>query len=219
MKKVVVVLSGGMDSATTLYQAIKDGFDPYTISFNYGQRHKKELDYAKELCENISINHKVVDITNLTEVINKSALTNADIDVPEGHYAQENMKITVVPNRNMIMLSLATAWAESMGLKTVYYACHANDRAIYPDCRAEFVTALSQATQLGTYSQVKILAPYVNKLKADIVAIGHALGIDYQRTWSCYEGLEKHCGQCGTCQERKEAFQIAGVFDPTLYEV
>lgn len=222
MKKVVVVLSGGMDSATTLYQAIKDGFDPYTISFNYGQRHKKELDYAKELCENISINHKVVDITNLTEVINKSALTNADIDVPEGHYAQENMKITVVPNRNMIMYSIAIGYAVNIGALAIYVGVHSGDHAIYPDCRPEFISELDKIAKIANEGFIAedftVKAPFLNKTKADIVRIGHELNVPYELTWSCYKGGKEHCGKCGTCVERMEAFELAKIKDPTLYE-
>lgn len=221
MDKAVVVLSGGMDSATALYQARADGFEVSAISFNYGQRHKKELDYAKALCEKENILHYVVDLSNITSLISNSALTG-NIDVPEGHYAAENMKLTVVPNRNMIMYSIAVGYAVNIKAKAVYVGVHAGDHFIYPDCRPLFIESLDICSQIGNEGFAdkgfRIIAPFLYISKADIVKVGTSLKVPYDLTWSCYKGGEKHCGKCGTCVERKEAFQLAEVNDPTIYE-
>ena len=220
--KAVVVLSGGMDSATALYKAINDGYEVFAVSFDYGQRHKKELEYAKELCQNAGVSQKTVDLTNITELISNSALTNPDIEVPEGHYAQDNMKITVVPNRNMIMYSIAIGYAVNIGASAIYVGVHAGDHAVYPDCRPEFVSELDRIAMVANEGfikpEFKVIAPFVNITKADIAKIGSELGLPYELTWSCYKGGEIHCGKCGTCVERKEAFELAGVKDPTIYE-
>lgn len=153
----------------------------------------------------------------MNDIANKNALMNSEIDLPHEHYTHENQKVTVVPNRNMVMLSIAVAMAENLELKKVFYAPHANDKAVYPDCRPEFVHALSKATSLGTYNNVEVIAPFVEKTKADIVTIGNSLGLDFTKTWTCYKGEKLHCGKCATCQERIEAFQIANIKDPTGY--
>ena len=153
----------------------------------------------------------------MQQIADHSALLNSDINLPHEHYTHQNQQITVVPNRNMVMISIATAWAENLGINQVHFGAHLNDRAIYPDCRHEFVEALSRATQLATYCQVRIEAPFIAKSKQEIVALGRELGVDYTRTWSCYQGQDFHCGKCATCQERKEAFVKAGIADPTSY--
>lgn len=221
MEKAVVVLSGGMDSATALYKAIDEGFEVSAISFNYGQRHLKELDYAIQLCEKVGVNHSIVDLTSITRLISNSALTG-DIEVPEGHYAQENMKLTVVPNRNMIMYAIAVGYAINSEAGVVFVGVHAGDHPIYPDCRPEFIRALDLASYLGNFGffvgNFQLVAPFINLTKADIVKLGNRLGVPYDLTWSCYKGGEKHCGKCGTCQERRESFILAGIADPTEYE-
>lgn len=223
MDKAVVVLSGGMDSATALYEAKAQGYEVYAISFDYGQRHIKELDYAKKLSTVAGVaEHHIVDLTNITSLIDNSSLTNKSIEVPEGHYAQENMKITVVPNRNMIMYAIAIGYAVNIKAKAIYVGVHAGDHAIYPDCRPEFIEELDKIAKIANDGFIepdfKIEAPFVNKTKADIAKLGTLLGVPYELTWSCYKGGEKHCGKCGTCVERKEAFVVAGVDDPTEYE-
>jgi 7-cyano-7-deazaguanine synthase len=223
MEKAVVVLSGGMDSATALYQAKADGFDIYAISFDYGQRHKKELDFAKLLANKAGVvEHHIVDLTSITKLISNSSLTNESIDVPEGHYASENMKLTVVPNRNMIMYAVAIGYAVNVKAKAMYVGVHAGDHAIYPDCRPEFIESLDVIAKIANEGFIEkdfqVKAPFVHKTKADIAKIGSELGVPYELTWSCYKGTEKHCGKCGTCVERREAFQLAGVTDPTEYD-
>ena len=215
--QAIAVSSGGMDSTTLLHYLKDKGYDLYSISFYYGQRHEKELEFAKYWGEKICVDYKQIDISFMKEIADQSALMDKNIDLPQDHYTHENQKITVVPNRNMVMLSIAVAWAENLKIKEVYFGPHANDMAIYPDCRKPFVDAVSHASKLGTYSQVEIKAPFVHMEKYEIAALGAKLGVDYSKTWTCYEGLEKHCGRCATCQERKESFIKAGVSDPTEY--
>ena len=222
MRKAVVVLSGGMDSATVLYQAVQDGFEPYCISFDYGQKHRKELEYARNLCLRTRsvAQHKIVDLTSITDLISNSSLTS-DVAVPDGHYAEESMKITVVPNRNMIMYSIAIGYAVNIKAEAVYVGVHAGDHFIYPDCRPDFIMGLDSLAKIanqGFIDKLEIVAPFLFKSKAYIASVGNKLGVPYETTWSCYKGGEKHCGKCGTCIERKEAFKLAEVKDPTEYE-
>lgn len=207
--KTVVILSGGMDSTTLVYDLIKQEDNVRCLSFDYGQRHKKELEYASKTCKKLNIQHKIVDLTNITSLISNSALIG-DMKVPDGHYEDETMKQTVVPNRNMIMLSIAIGFAENIGFDRVAIANHSGDHAIYPDCRTEFIEATSLAGKLGTYNKIEVYSPYSEMTKADIVEIGLKLGIDYEGdTWSCYKGQDRHCGKCGTCVERAEAINEA----------
>jgi len=222
-KKAVVVLSGGMDSATALFQAIADGYNVYTISFNYGQRHKKELEYAKKISEKAGVvEHRIVDITTINSLVSNSSLTNENIEVPEGHYAQDNMKITVVPNRNMIMYSIAIGYAVNIKAQAMYVGVHAGDHAIYPDCRPEFIELLDVIAKVANEGFVdksfRIIAPFVYKSKSAIASIGSKLDVPFELTWSCYKGGNYHCGKCGTCVERKEAFKLSKVKDRTIYE-
>ena len=215
LKKAVVLLSGGMDSTTLLYDLVRKGQEVKALSFNYGQKHKKELEYAKKTCETLNVEHKIMDLSNIRSLISNSVLIN-DEEVPEGHYEDESMKATVVPNRNAIMLSIAIGWAENLKYDSVVIANHGGDHAIYPDCRTDFISALDLASQLGTYQKVRIYAPYSEISKTDIARIGLNLGIDYDvTTWSCYKGGEEHCGKCGTCVERIEAIgeAIEGTID------
>lgn len=216
MKDSVIIVSGGLDSITLLYD--KAETIALAISFDYGQNHsKKELPYAEYHCQKLGIPHITIPLTFMHQYFKSSLLEGAEA-IPEGHYEEENMKSTVVPFRNGIMLAIATGIAESHELKRVYIANHGGDHTIYPDCRPEFIDAMDKATSAGTFVNVRVEAPYTNISKADIVRRGTALGIDYAKTWSCYKGSEMHCGKCGTCVERKEAFADAGVKDPTEYE-
>ena len=210
--KVVVIVSGGMDSTTLLYDVLDEGYDVYALSFNYGQKHWKELTMASDTCQELRIPHKIIDLSCLNELA-PSALTRKDIDVPEGQYDDDNMKQTVVPNRNMVMLSLAVSYAIGIGATRVYYGAHAGDHTIYPDCRGEFITALNKAVKLCDWHEVELIAPYIDMDKGDIAIRGKELGVDYTKTWSCYKGGEKPCGKCGSCTERKEAMEKAGIKD------
>jgi 7-cyano-7-deazaguanine synthase len=217
MKNAILILSGGVDSVTMLYD-YQDQI-ALAVSFDYGSNHNaREIPFAKLHCERLGIAHMVIPLSFMAEHF-KSSLLEGSEAIPEGNYDDDNMKSTVVPFRNGIMLSIAVGLAESRGLKHVMMANHGGDHAIYPDCRPEFVDAFSEAARTGTYEGVTLLSPYTNLTKADIVRRGKALNIDYSETWSCYKGGDKHCGLCGTCRERREAFAEAGVEDNTLYEV
>ena len=215
--KVVVIYSGGMDSFTVLHKAVQAGHDVYALSFNYGQRHVKELQCAAAVCQQLGIKHKIVDISAINQLLAGSSLTD-NIDIPEGHYAADNMKSTVVPNRNMILLSLAVGYAVSIGANQVYYGAHSGDHFIYPDCRPEFVQKMHDVCQIANYEPIDIISPYLSQTKIEILADGLAMGLDYSQTWTCYNGREKACGKCGSCQERLEAFALNNTTDPLPYE-
>lgn len=216
MKDSVIIISGGMDSTTLLYD-MKERI-ALGISFDYGSNHnEREISFARLHCDRLGIKHIVIRLGFMHEYFKSSLLEGADA-IPEGHYADDNMKSTVVPFRNGIMLAIAAGIAESNGLKYVMMANHGGDHAIYPDCRPEFVKAMSAATKAGTYPGIEVLAPYTDLTKTDIARRGKQLGIDYAETWSCYKGGERHCGKCGTCVERREALRDAGIDDTTEYE-
>ncbi|NVD34260.1 7-cyano-7-deazaguanine synthase QueC [Marinobacter lutaoensis] len=215
---VVVIYSGGMDSFTLLHRALARGLRVHALSFDYGQRHVRELACARQVCQALAIPHKVLDIRAMSEVMSGSSLTS-DIDVPEGHYEEESMKATVVPNRNMILLSLATGYAVTVGAQAVWYGAHGGDHAIYPDCRPEFVEKMDAVCRIANYEPVAIEAPFMHMDKGQILAEGLKLGLDYRHTWTCYNGRERACGRCGSCVERLEAFAANGVRDPLEYEV
>lgn len=217
-KSAVAVYSGGMDSTAMLYHMREQGVEIRgALSVNYGQKHSKELSVAASVCEGLGIPHRVADLSSMQGIFGKSSLTNEEEDVPEGHYEEDQMKSTVVPNRNMILLALATSWAISLEAEAVAYAAHGGDHAIYPDCRSEFAEALDKAIQLCDWSEVRLYRPFVTWTKADIAKEGARLDAGLERTWSCYKGGERHCGRCGTCVERREAFYLAGVEDGTVY--
>ena len=216
-EKVVVVYSGGMDSFTLLHKVLQQGFDVFALSFDYGQRHVIELTVAENVCGGLGVNQKVVDISAINSLIGGSSLTSA-IDVPEGHYEEESMKATVVPNRNMILLSLAVGYAVSIEASKVFYGAHSGDHAIYPDCRPEFVHRMNDVCKIANYEEVEIVTPYLDQSKIEILAEGMAMELDYGQTWTCYNGREKSCGKCGACQERLEAFERNRVVDPLKYE-
>ena len=218
---VVAVVSGGLDSVTLAYHLADAGYGLTLISFDYGQRHNKEVNYASLCASRLRAEHHIVDLRAITGLIDSSSLTSSDIDVPDGHYAEDSMKMTVVPNRNAVMINIATALAVSRGHDFVATGVHGGDHYIYPDCRPEFIDSQAETLRLSNKGFISehfdILAPFVNLPKDGIVAMGEKLRVPWVETWSCYKGGEVHCGSCGTCFERREAFVLAGVEDPTVY--
>lgn len=214
---VVVLCSGGMDSVTALYWAARSHRVQAAVSFDYGSKHNPcEIPFAAEHARKLAIRHEVIPLQFMNTLF-ASALLASGGDIPEGHYEAENMKQTVVPFRNAIMLSIAAGFAESIGAEGLVIAAHGGDHAIYPDCREEFMRAMGDAMRLGTYAAVQLLRPFIDYTKGRIAAEGARLGVDFARTWSCYKGGSVHCGKCGTCVERREAFMQAGLVDPTVY--
>ena len=214
-KDSVIVISGGMDSTTMLYEYREQ--IALAVTFDYGStQNVREREFAIMHCKRLGINHLIIPLDFMHQYF-KSALLGAPEDIPEGNYDDENMKSTVVPFRNGIMLAIACGIAESNGLKRVMIANHAGDHTIYPDCRPNFVKAMSEAMSAGTYENVTVFAPYTRLTKTDIAIRGKRLGLDYSETYSCYKGGEKHCGKCGTCRERIEALREAGINDTTIY--
>lgn len=215
-KDTVLILSGGMDSVTLLYD--QQERIALTVSFDYGSNHNaREIPFARLHSERLGIPHIVIPLDFMARYFRSSLLEGADA-IPEGHYADENMRSTVVPFRNGIMLSIAVGIAESNGLGFVMMANHGGDHTVYPDCTPHFTDAFDEAARAGTFVNVGLFSPFVSMTKADIARRGRELGIDYAETWSCYKGGEKHCGKCGTCVERREALAAAGIEDPTDYE-
>jgi 7-cyano-7-deazaguanine synthase len=207
-----------MDSTTLLYELRASGHGILAIGFDYGQRHRKEVVAARILAMQAEISYTLVNLAELGRLIGSgSALVDRGIPVPDGHYASDSMKATVVPNRNMIMLAIATGYAITHKAEAVAYAAHAGDHTIYPDCREEFADHLGKAVALCDWNPIQLLRPFVGLTKAEIVTRGAQLGVPYEQTWSCYRGEQVHCGICGTCTERKEAFANSGVPDPTIY--
>lgn len=216
-KRAVVIVSGGMDSTTLLYDIISQGYEVFPLTFNYGQRHIKEISAMMDTCSHLGVGYELVEL-NVLNYLAPSALTRDEEKVPEGHYADESMKQTVVPNRNMVMLSLALSYAIKVDADTVFYGAHMGDHAIYPDCRKVFVDAMCEAAKLCDYKERYIVAPYWDLNKGDILKKGLELGVDYNLTWTCYKGGFKACGKCGSCVERLEAFKQNGIEDPIDYE-
>jgi 7-cyano-7-deazaguanine synthase len=215
--KVVVLLSGGLDSVTALHDANRSHEVVAALSFDYGAKHHaKELPMAVWQCAHLGIPHNIVPLGFIAEEF-RSDLLNGGGAIPDGHYEEQSMKSTVVPFRNGIMLSIAAGFAESRGAEAVVIAAHSGDHAIYPDCRESFMEPMARAISEGTYAHIELLRPFIAVDKAGIVRRGEELGIDFSHTWSCYKGREIHCGTCGTCVERREAFLMAGVADPTIY--
>jgi 7-cyano-7-deazaguanine synthase len=215
--KVVVLVSGGMDSVSALYEAFQTHQVIAALSFDYGSKHNhKEIPFAAHHCQHLNIPHRVIELGFVGQLF-RSDLLNTGGAIPDGHYEEQTMKQTVVPFRNGIMLSIAGGFAESIDGEGLVIAAHAGDHAIYPDCREDFMKAMGDAIRLGTYAQVQILRPFIHSTKAEIARRGQELGVDFSRTWSCYKGGAIHCGTCGTCVERREAFMVAGVADPTVY--
>jgi len=216
MAKLVVVFSGGLDSTVLLASLKSQGHTLHAFSVFYGQRHQKELHNASVISGLLGVPHSVIDISNLKDLFTGSALTT-NVAVPHGHYTDAVMAVTVVPNRNMVLLSLALAKSVSIGFDGVAYGAHAGDHAIYSDCRPGFVTSMVEAAKYSSVTGQMLLAPFLHLHKSDIVRLGASLEAPLELSWSCYEGLEFHCGKCATCVERKEAFVLASVVDPTQY--
>jgi len=216
--KTAVVCSGGLDSVSLAHVLAAENSLTRLISFDYGQRHRKELDFAAACAARLKVPHHVIDLRSVGAALTGSALTD-ELDVPDGHYAEETMRITVVPNRNAIMLTIAFGIAAAQGDDAVATAVHGGDHFIYPDCRPAFTEAFDamQRAALDGYADVRLSTPFVHRSKADIVTAGAKAGTPFEQTWSCYKGGEVHCGRCGTCVERREAFDLAGVEDPTPY--
>ncbi len=216
--KTIVICSGGLDSVSLAYKVAAEHELVGLVSFDYGQRHKKEVDYAARAAVRLGVPHDLIDMSHIGAFLSGSALTD-DVDVPDGHYAEETMRVTVVPNRNAIMLAIVFGVAAAKGADAVAAAVHGGDHFIYPDCRPEFIDAFQamQDKALDGYAKVKLYTPFVHEPKSAIVTEGAKHGTPFGDTWSCYKGGDVHCGRCGTCVERREAFDLAGVDDPTVY--
>jgi 7-cyano-7-deazaguanine synthase len=214
--RAVLILSGGVDSATLLFKMLAEGYQVFALTFDYGQRHRKEIDCARRLAQAARIPHRTVDLTSIAGLLGDSALLGGK-EVPSCHYTEEAARQTIVPNRNMIMLSVAAGYAEAKDIPEIFYAAHRNDATIYPDCREEFVEALGHAIRLATaWNPVSLRAPFVKMTKAEIVRLGLALDVPYELTWSCYRGGDRPCRRCPTCIEREEAFALNKARDPLI---
>lgn len=216
--KTCVLLSGGMDSVAAFYEVLGKHEVVACLSFDYGSKHNaKEIPFAKLHADRNGVQHHVISLDFMNTLF-KSDLLKSGGDIPEGHYAEETMKQTVVPFRNGIMLAIAAGYAESVEAEGLVIAAHSGDHAIYPDCREPFMLAMGAAMEEGTYAKIRLLRPFIDTDKTGIARRGVELGIDFSETWSCYKGGDIHCGVCGTCVERREAFILAGLPDPTVYE-
>ena len=216
--RALVLFSGGLDSTVLATQMKQEAKETRLLSIDYGQRHAKELDHSQKIADYLGLGHEILKLPQLGQILGGSSLTDKSIILPEGHYAEDSMKSTVVPNRNMILLALAGGHALSLGFDTIAYAAHAGDHTIYPDCRPEFADAMDKALGLADWKDLNLQRPYVEMTKSDLVSLGDQLVAPLHLTWSCYAGGEIHCGKCGTCFERKEAFELANITDPTKYE-
>lgn len=216
--KVCVLLSGGMDSVVVFYEALQAHEVVACVSFDYGAKHNAcEIPFARLHARRHNVMHQTISLDFINQLF-KSDLLKSGGAIPDGHYAEQSMKQTVVPFRNGIMLAIAAGYAESIGGKALVIAAHSGDHAIYPDCREPFMQAMATAIGEGTYEKIQLLRPFIAIDKSAIARRGIQLGIDFSETWSCYKGGAIHCGVCGTCVERREAFILAGLPDPTLYQ-
>ncbi len=220
-QKAIAVVSGGLDSVTLAHLLARLGAQLHLLAFDYGQKHRKELDFARECAQRLNADFDIVDLSGFSRLISASALTSDTIEVPHGHYAAPMMALTVVPNRNAILLALAFGVAVNESAQIVATGVHGGDHFIYPDCRPDFIQSFDAMQRTATEGfsdpNLRLLAPFLETDKTGIVRLGHELGVPFERTWSCYEGGAKHCGKCGTCVERREAFALADVEDPTDY--
>jgi 7-cyano-7-deazaguanine synthase len=217
-RRALVIVSGGLDSAVLLKHVQQYRPETHAVSFNYGQKHSRELEFAVENCRMLGVPHNIINLTEVSKFIQKGSQMQAEVDPPDGHYTELSMKQTIVPNRNAIMISIACGMAVTLDIPFVYYGAHAGDHAIYPDCRPVFYYAMRDAMYLGNeWTPVYLNAPFIKMSKAQIVGLGHQLDVHFRQTWSCYKGGHIHCGTCGTCVERREAFELAHVPDPTAY--
>lgn len=215
--KIVLVYSGGLDSTVLLYKLLAEGHTVKALITDYDQKALHEIGCARSICKEVGVEHQVIDLKGLGPLLN-SALTSEDQQMPLGHYSLESMKQTVVPNRNMIMLSIAAGWAISLKFDNIAYAAQAGDHQTYPDCREPFMQALDEVFQLADWHPVQLWRPFALKPKSTIVALGRELEVPFEKTWSCYQSVEVQCGICSSCIARREAFYLAGVEDPTLYQ-
>lgn len=216
-KRVIVLCSGGMDSVVALHDATREHEVVAALSFHYGSKHNdREIPFAAFHAAEVGTSHLTIPLDFMGRHF-ESHLLQSGASIPKGHYEEETMKQTVVPFRNGIMLAVAAGLAESRNADCVVIAAHSGDHAIYPDCREDFMRAMGDAIRLGTYADVALLRPFISRTKSEIARRGHELGVDFSQTWSCYVGGEKHCGECGTCVERREAFELAELNDPTEY--
>ena len=213
----VVLLSGGLDSATLLAKLVAEKRRVLALGVNYGQRHSREIDAARALAAHYGVEYRLADLRAVSAFFGKNSLTDASVPVYDGAYHEAGMKTTVVPARNLLLISLATSWAIAEKCDTVAYAAHGGDHAIYPDCREQFADKLDAVVRVSDWHPVRLERPFVGMSKAEIVALGARLGVPFALTWSCYNGGERHCGRCSTCVERAAAFREAGVPDPTVY--
>ena len=218
MPRTVVIMSGGIDSTTLLYELIAAGHIVKALSVNYGQRHCRELEAAAHLCTTLAIEHQQIELSATRELFGGNSLMDFAAPIPAGEYSATTMPQTTVPNRNMLLLSLAIGWAISIDYEGVAFGAHAGTTVTYPDCRPEFAAAMHQAALLCDWQPIAVLAPFVTWTKGEVVRRGASLGVPFEWTWSCYQGRERHCGICGTCIDRRRAFIAAGVPDPTDYE-
>lgn len=217
-QRVVVVHSGGLDSTVLLYHLLSTGHSVRALSVDYGQRHLiQEMAAAEVICARLGVERRVLDLTALVGFFGNNALTTAGIALPEGEYATETIGLTAVPNRNMVLLSVGIAWAASLGFDSVAFGAHGGTHTNYPDCKLPFVEAMDRVAQVCDFRPIRVLAPFVNRVKADIVRRGAELGVPFELTWSCYAGGKTHCGRCGTCVDRRLAFESAVIADPTRY--
>jgi 7-cyano-7-deazaguanine synthase len=216
--RTVVIHSGGLDSTTLLYHLRSDGNEVKALSVHYGQRHRKELDAARAICAQAGIEQRIVELAALAPLFGANRLTDAESALPAGPYSAESIALTTVPNRNMILIAIALGWAISLRFDAVAFGAHRGLHANYADCRPEFAAAIDQAAQRCDERPLQVLAPFVSMDKAAIVALGRRLGVPFELTWSCYQGGAKHCGRCGTCLDRREAFRRNGLTDPVEYD-
>ncbi len=221
MKKAIAIVSGGLDSVTLAHLLAAQGYELQILSFDYGQKHRKELEFARDCAQRLNAGFHIIDLTTLTPLIGGNALTDNKVTIPHGHYAEQTMNITVVPNRNAIFLSLAFGAAVAQRAQLVGFGVHSGDHFIYPDCRPAFIEAFEAMQKKAIEGfgdpELKLYTPFLKTDKGGIVTQGHKIGVPFERTWSCYEGGALHCGECGTCVERKESFAKAKVADPTSY--
>jgi 7-cyano-7-deazaguanine synthase len=214
---LVLVYSGGLDSTVLLHHLLAEGHGVRALSVHYGQRHARELDAARDLAAGLGVEHRVIDLSSLAALFPGGALTSSTSPIPLGDYDPAGMRTTTVPNRNMVLLAVALAWAAHLGLDGAAFAAHAGTPTAYPDCRPSFAEAMDRAAREADWRPLRVLAPFVTWTKAEVVRRGAALGVPFGRTWSCYVGGPTHCGRCGTCRDRRNAFLQAGVPDPTEY--
>ncbi len=216
LPKAVVIYSGGMDSFTLLHRVISQGYQAFPVSFHYGQRHERELHVAATVCQSLCLKHQQIDLRAITPLIDGSALTGSQ-DVLDGAYAADNLAATIVPNRNMILLSLAVGYAVNISAEVCFYGAHGGDHVLYPDCTPEFVHEMDKLAQLANLEPIRIQAPFLQQTKSDILRQGLAMGLDYSQTWTCYKGEALACGRCSSCLERLDAFADCGLTDPLAY--